>query len=245
MKLYKKRWLKITSSILLVLVLIFSAFYIYTLDYYRATPVAVQAMQQTKTLSVQQNGNMIVFAPKSSSGTGLIFYPGAKVEYTAYAPLMTALSKQGVTCVLMKMPFNLAVFDVNAADRAIQSLPTIKSWYLGGHSLGGAMASSYASNHAQKLAGLVLLGAYPSSDLSHTNIKLLTMYGANDKVLNRQKLSDTKTNAPKNAQYIEIAGGNHAYFGTYGDQKGDGTANITAEEQQKQAAAAIMSLISK
>ena len=245
MKFYKMRWVKITTSILLVMILIVSAFYIYTLDYYRATPIAVQAMQQTQTLSVQQKDNMIVFVPKLPSGTGLIFYPGAKVEYTAYAPLMTKLSKQGITCVLMKMPFNLAVFDVNAADRAIQSLPSIKTWYVGGHSLGGAMASAYASNHSQKLAGLVLLGAYPSSDLSHTDLKLLTIYGTNDKVLNRQKLKENKVNAPKDSKYIEIAGGNHAHFGTYGEQKGDGTAVITAEEQQKQAVTAIMNLINK
>jgi len=244
MRLYKKRWFKISASILLVLILAFGAFYIYTLDYYHATPAAVETMKQTQTVSVRQSDNMILFSPnQSSSDTGLVFYPGGKVEYTAYAPLMMELCKQGIPCVLLKMPFNLAVFDINGADRAIKALPNVKTWYIGGHSLGGAMASSYAAKNDKKLAGIILLGAYPSSDLSKTKLNLLCMYGTKDGVLNRQKFNESKVNSPQNTKYIEIAGGNHAYFGTYGEQKGDGTATITQKEQQKITVQAIANFI--
>ena len=84
----------------------------------------------------------------SSTKCGFIFYPGGKVEYTAYAPLM---------CVLLKMPLNLAVLDVNAADSVFDMFPEISSWYIGGHSLGGSMAASYALENTDKLEGLVLL----------------------------------------------------------------------------------------
>jgi len=133
---------------------------------------------------------------------------------------------------LIKMPFNLAVFNVNAANKAISEVSNITTWYISGHSLGGAMASSYAASNADKLSGIILLGAYPSSDLSKTNLRLLTMYGSDDEVLNKNKLSETKINAPSNSLYYEIEGGNHAGYGDYGVQKGDGTATISGNEQQ-------------
>ena len=46
---------------------------------------------------------------------GFIFYPGGKVGYTAYAPLILALAEQDILCVLLEMPFNLAVLDSLAA----------------------------------------------------------------------------------------------------------------------------------
>jgi len=58
------------------------------------------------------------------------------------------------------------------------------------------------------------------------------MYGSDDEVLNKNKLSETKINAPSNSLYYEIEGGNHAGYGDYGVQKGDGTATISGNEQQ-------------
>jgi dienelactone hydrolase len=141
------------------------------------------------------------------------------------------------------MPFNLAVFDVNGADRAMKEVPNIKNWYIGGHSLGGAMASSYAAKNNQKLNGVILLGAYPASDLSKTNLHLLCMYGTKDGVMNRQKFADSKLYSPQNTKTVEIDGGNHAYFGSYGEQKGDGTAAILPEAQQTFAAREIANFV--
>lgn len=89
------------------------------------------------------------------SETGLIFYPGAKVEETAYAPVMDGLAQQGIFCVTVKMPAHLAIFKPNAADEVRQEFGEVKHWYLAGHSLGGAMAGSYAAKHESELAGLI------------------------------------------------------------------------------------------
>lgn len=235
MKAKTKKRLKITAiSIVALLLVVAGAFYIYTLDYYRADEAAVQAVfgEEKGVVSLE---NMWVFYPdqQQTSDTALIFYPGGKVEATAYAPLLMELSRNGLTCVLLKMPFNLAVLDINAADRVFKQLPEVKHWYIGGHSLGGAMASSYAGKHNDKVQGMVLLGAYP---VGATEIPTLAIHGSEDMILDTAKLG-----AVPNQHVIE--GGNHAYFGNYGEQDGDGTAAITREEQQRQTVEEIISFI--
>ncbi len=151
----------------------------------------------------------------------------------AYLPLMEKLAKQGITTVLIKMPFNLAVFNINAADKVYQKFSNITSWYIGGHSLGGAMASSYISKNPDKLNGIVLMGAYP---LSNNDIPMINIYGSEDNIINKKNLELSKNK-------IEILGGNHGYFGNYGEQKGDGKASISREEQQDKTVSLIIQFI--
>ena len=129
---------------------------------------------------------------------GFIFYPGGKVEISAYEPLMQACAAQDILCVLVSMPFHLAVFDKNAADGIQEQYPQIDSWYIGGHSLGGAMAASYVSKHADSFDGLILLGAYSTADISETALRVLSVYGSEDGVLNRSKYEKNKSNLPEN-----------------------------------------------
>ena len=162
----------------------------------------------------------------------MIFYPGAKVEGAAYLPLLDQLRQTGVTCILVEMPFHLAIFDVNAAEDVMAQFPDIQHWYMAGHSMGGAMASQFASERPDEVDGLILLGAYLYGDYSPKDT--LTVYGS----LN-QSVEDYTENV------VEIEGGNHAQFGNYGPQKGDLPAEITAEEQQAQTVAAITDFIAR
>ncbi|GIP59819.1 alpha/beta hydrolase [Paenibacillus woosongensis] len=229
-----KKRLKIAVTIVFALLLLAAgAFYVYTLDYYRADEAALQAMAGEENSIVTKDKMWIFYPEQQASDTALIFYPGGKVEAAAYAPLLKQLSQQGITCVLMQMPFNLAVFDMNAADRVFGQLPEVKHWYIGGHSLGGAMASSYTGKNAGRLEGMILLGAY---SVGATELPTLAIYGSEDMILNTAKLEDTPN------QHV-IEGGNHAYFGNYGEQDGDGAASITREEQQRQAVENIMAFI--
>ncbi|HPX00098.1 MAG TPA: alpha/beta fold hydrolase, partial [Sedimentibacter sp.] len=150
--------------------------------------------------------------------------------------LMQKIAERGYTCVLMKMPFNLAVFDIDAADRAFKEIAEVDFWYVGGHSLGGAMSSEFAQKNPEKIKGIILLGAYTSGDLSNTDLKLLSIYGSEDKILNLEALEESKTKEPKDSRLQIIKGGNHAYFGNYKEQKGDGIAYITNDEQQNMTA---------
>lgn len=230
-----KRRLMITGiSLIAVLVGLAGAFYFYTLDYYRAEAVAVKLLENEQ--NVQQIDNLWIFHGEGTGDdqtTGLIFYPGGKVEPIAYAPLLEQLAQYGITSVLIDMPFNLAMFNIDAADQVYDKFPEIQRWFLAGHSLGGAMAGVYANEHPERLHGLILLGAYVTDE---PVIPTLAIYGSEDEVLDQDKVLMVPNR-------YEIPGGNHANFGYYGVQKGDGVATLSREEQQRLTVEQMMAFI--
>ena len=243
MKTKKKTFYKIALVLIIILLIFTFAFYIYTLDYSKALPLATEKLNSSTIIESNKN-NLITFKPQENiKNIGIIFYPGGKVDYKAYIPMLEKIMDEGYTTFLVKMPFNLAVFDQNAAREIIKDNDKIDSWYIGGHSLGGAMASVYASKNEMKINGLILLASYPAADLSKINIPMLSIYGSNDEVIDISELEDKKDIAPKDSTYFIVEGGNHAYFGNYGEQKGDGDAEITVEEQQNQTASKILEFL--
>ena len=225
-----KKRLAIVISIVSFLLVVFIAGAIYLSDYYHADTEAIESFTSEYTIEKKQTKDGIVYAPDEAT-KGLIFYPGGKVEYMAYIPLMEVLASEGIVCVLVEMPFNLAVLDMNAADGIQEQYPQVEQWYIGGHSLGGAMAASYISTHLDEFNGLILLAAYSTNDLSKTNINVISIYGSNDLILNEKKYSSNKKNFPINFKEEVIEGGCHSFFGMYGYQEGDGIPSITNQEQ--------------
>lgn len=242
---HKKYVVAVTVTATLIIAILMTSFAIYVGDYYHADVAAIEAFTSSSTVDYTIiNDNAIVFEPKDAT-MGLIFYPGGKVEHTAYIPLMQSCAEQDILCIIVKMPFNLAVFDINAADEIQEQYPQIEEWYIGGHSLGGSMAASYLSNHKEEYKGLILLGSYSTENFSDTSLNILSIYGSEDRILNREKYESNKTNLPKDFTEIIISGGCHAYFGMYGKQKGDGNPKITYNEQIAMAAHAITNFILK
>lgn len=205
---------------------------------YMANSAALTALKSDETVTVTQDesGDSIVFTPDGEPKAGFVFYPGGKVENLAYAPLMHELAERDVLCVLTKMPFDLAVFGVNTADGIPEQYPEVEHWYIGGHSLGGSMAASYVAGHATDYDGLALLAAYSTEDLTNTDLKIVSLYGTEDKVLNMEKYAENRDNLPENTVEKVMEGANHAGFGSYGEQEGDSTAKISAEAQTEAAA---------
>ena len=238
----KRKIFIITMSVVVAIAIIVGACAIYLGDYYRADNEAIGAFLPQGTTWKEEPDGTIVLEPEGAT-KGFIFYPGGKVEYTAYVPLMQACAAEGILCVLVEMPFNLAVFDMNAADGIQKEYPEIENWYIGGHSLGGSMAASYLEKNAADYEGLILLGSYSTADLSATDLAVLSVFGSEDKVMNHEKYADNKTNLPDDFTEIVIDGGCHAYFGMYGAQEGDGTPTITNEEQIYKTADEIAKLI--
>jgi len=196
---------------------------------------------------IEKSDSMFIISPKKSEiETGLIFYPGAKVDCEAYLPVLSKCAENGIQCFLVKMPFDMAFNKINAADRIIGNpqYSYIQDWYIMGHSLGGAMAAIYAEKNHEKLKGTVFLAAYSVKDISSCGLKVLSIYGSKDGVLKRNNYEKNKNNLPEDFLEVIIEGGNHAGFGCYGDQKGDNPADISQEEQQQQTVAAIVSFIS-
>lgn len=223
--------IKITLAIVISFIMVLvAAVGIYASDYYRADSIAVSAIKSNSDVTVTQDDNICVFSPDKAE-YGLIFYPGGKVEYTAYAPLLSQLAQKGILCVLVEMPLNLAVFDINAAEDIFTQFPVVTKWYISGHSLGGSMAASFAQNNTDKLDGIVLLASYSTADLSESGLNVISVYGSNDGVLDMEKYKQYKPNLPSSAVEEVIDGGCHAYFGNYGFQDGDGNPTVSREEQ--------------
>ena len=231
----KKSRLKIIFLIVAIfLVLSVSCFFVWTCFYYKSDSVALEIYENLENLKkLEIIDNAIVMNPDLANNIGIIFYPGAKVETIAYIPLFEELRQRGFTCVLLDMPFHLAFFAPDSANTVYEMLPSIDNWYVTGHSLGGAMASSYASKNPEKIEGLVVMGAYVYGDYPQKNA--LTIYGTFNS--NLEKSIDYTDNI------VILDGGNHAQFGNYGRQKGDPDATITPKEQQRQTIDAMLDFI--
>ncbi|MDY4047489.1 alpha/beta fold hydrolase [Negativibacillus massiliensis] len=228
-----KKLIRILAAVLLLLTILAGAFFWYVSDYYRAEDVALEVLAQNDGIVTQDN--LTILSPSYQSDTAIIFYPGAKVEAEAYLPLLDQIRQTGITCILVDMPFHMAIFDSDAAEDVMTQFPEIEHWYLAGHSMGGAMASKFAAEHPDEVDGLILMGAYIYGD--YPDEDTLTIYGS----LN-QSVED---HIDYTENIVEIEGGNHAQFGNYGLQKGDPMAEISAEEQQKQTVEAIEAFLAE
>lgn len=248
----KKKRLKIIlgiiAAVLLALVIGITA---YLMGGYKADDDAKFAMLSDEWLAVDDQEGRLVFTPTQATldettkelTTGFIFYPGANVDHHAYAPLMSELSRQGILCVIVDMPLDHAFLDKNAADHILEDYPDIRHWYIGGHSLGGSMAAEYVADRTDRFEGLVLLASYSTKDLSKTDLKVFTTYGDRDKILNMDSYKKNLKNLPAGYEESVIPAGNHANFGSYGEQKGDGPAGISTYVQCKVTAEKILSLM--
>lgn len=217
---------------------------LYLNDYYAAAPSALETLASpapgvTVTLG---NRRTLIFSPDAPIA-GIIFYPGGKVQYEAYAPLMEALAQRGILCVLLHMPANLAVLNINAGDGVPEQYPEVNEWYLAGHSLGGSMAAVHLSTNMDRYKGLILLASYSTKNLADSKLKVLSLYGSEDGVLGMEAYNRNLANLPADIAEQIILGGSHALFGDYGAQEGDGTPTISGEEQIRIAADAIAEFV--
>jgi hypothetical protein len=197
------------------------------------------AMESDANVTVRDEGEFIAFAPAAQAPvTGFILYPGGHVDHRSYAPVAREIAERGYLVAVVRMPLSLAVFGIDRADGVIAAHPAVRHWVVGGHSLGGSMAASYARSHTESVRGLALWAAYPAAgdDLSATGLKGLSTWGSNDLVVNRENLDASLGLLPPGTVVQVIEGGNHAQFGNYGPQPGDGEAAISAAEQQARAA---------
>lgn len=205
---------------------------------------ALAALETGEDVSVS-TGDSIVFMPTElEPKTGLIFYPGGRVDYRSYAPVLREIADQGYLIVLVPAPLNLMVFNPDAAETIIPQFPEVEQWAVGGHSLGGAMAANYLYTHPDAAQGLVLWASYPASnnDLSDSGLRVLSIYGTLD-MGGMQPFQDSHALLPADTSWIVIEGGNHAQFGDYGLQPGDNVAAISAAGQQAQVVTATVEFL--
>jgi len=221
----KVKYVLIGIVLVLFTAICFMIYYVH--DYYRASNSVNKYLKDSDTVKVIKEDD-IYFFDGYGEDDAIIFYQGGKVENISYAPLLNKLSQNGIDCFLVNMPFNLAFLDINAANK-VKNKYEYKNWYIMGHSLGGVAASMYAKDN--NVTGLILLASYPSNKIDD-NIKILSIYGSNDGVLNKKAYNDNKKNFSINTREYIIDGANHANFGNYGKQAKDNESFIDREEQQ-------------
>lgn len=232
---------KIALTFLFFTLVIFVAgFFVYFGTYYHATKEVEAYLESGKYVTVTKDKDGYFFDGPGTE-VAYIFYPGAKVDEAAYAPVMYGIAEQGVDCFLVKMPLHMAFTGKEKATNIMKHYAYNK-WYIGGHSLGGAMAALYATEHEESLDGVVLMAAFSTKPISN-RLKLVSIVGTKDKVLSWKNYKANKKNWPLNATEVRIEGGNHEQFGSYGHQKGDGKATISPEEQFEQTVEAAVKLM--
>lgn len=194
----------------------------------QAEDASWEAVTADPALSVHEDDTAIVLRPAQDgpTGTGLVFYPGAKVEAAAYAARLSDLVTEGrMTVVIVKPWLNLALFDRRGLDTFTELVPEVDAWIVGGHSLGGVRACQVAGD----ADALLLLGSYCASDVA-ADVPALSLSGSEDGLSTPQRIAEAADHLPEQAQSVEIDGANHAGFGDYGPQDGDGRATISDEE---------------
>ena len=229
-----KLWIKrISFGLLALLIVATAAFVIWAENPLKAMPEALAALESDAQVSVTTDGWMVFTPTEMVAPTGVIIYPGGRVDPRAYAPLAKEIARAGYLVILPPMPLNLAFTGINVADEIMADNPAIENWYVGGHSLGGSMAAEYVAANPAKVDGLFLWASYSaeSTDLSAIpNLRVLSIYGTEDGGAAEIRLS--RERSPEDTVWVEMQGGNHAQFGWYGIQPGDGVATITREEEQ-------------
>lgn len=143
-----------------------------------------------------------IYLPSTSHANkyGIILFPGALINHTAYASLAAKLSDKGILVVVMSYGPSLLTMNVSECEKRAQlamddvayeleylgldeDVP-VQEWVLAGHSLGATLALNAATNmdsvHKVILCGVGRDAMGVSSDLRSSNKQVLVVNGSND-----------------------------------------------------------------
>lgn len=239
-----KKWLWLIPGIILALLL---GFVIWALTPAGPMEEAKAAMNSDASVTVVEE-DWITFTPTNGTPTtGLIIYPGGRVDPRSYAPAARQIAEQGYLVVIAPMPLNLAVFNADRAADIVAAYPDIQNWAIAGHSLGGAMGANYIDSGSTAIEGLALWAAYPAEgdSLVDNPVTVTSISGTLDGLSDPAKIEASRSLLPTETLFVPIEGGNHAQFGYYGPQGGDNPATISREQQQAQVVAATLALLER
>ena len=233
----QKIWRNLSIFLMLLILTSVVGFVIWARYPAQPDTAALDALLTRQTNQVVTDRDWLVFEENNQEpAVGLILYPGGRVDYRAYAAHAQAIARAGFTVILVRMPLNFAFFGINRAADVMAAFPEVEIWAVGGHSLGGAMAAEFTLRNPQLVSGLVLWAAYPgqNASLSEVDVPVVSIYATNDNLATLEEINASKERLPEDTTFITIDGGNHAGFGWYGAQNGDGLAEISQEAQQTQ-----------
>ncbi len=234
------RWVALSIVAVVLIAVVGAAWW---LRPFPASTQAMDALRSGRGVQVTTTNDVITFMPVQKPTEGILFYPGARVDPDAYARYMRTFAEHGYAAFIVKMPLNIALLGENLAANVIAANPSIKTWVIGGHSLGGVAACRFAARNAV-IKGLLLYASYPDGNLSkQTGLRVVSVAGTNDGLATPAKVTTAKKLLPPTTVYVMIQGGVHAFFGDYGPQDGDGQPTISREAAHVAIANASLTLL--
>jgi len=214
-----KKFLKIVLAIVVIVPLLMLGWLTYSTQKNLAIPGedALAALESNEAVDIEI-GDWIVMRPTSATPlAGLIVYPGANCDIRGYAPVLREIAAQGFLVVAVSMPFDFSIFNPNAADDVRTAFPEIETWVIAGHSMGGAMAGTYAYNHQDDLAGLIFWDSYPPdyNSFAESDLPIMHIHRAGPDGSVPQMFLDKKFLFPADSKWVGVPGGMHMYFGSF------------------------------
>lgn len=242
-----RRWVRIALVALVTVLLVGMVGFLWWAQPQPLLPEATAALASTPDATFTQgaDGRLTYVPTASAPTTGLVLYPGGKVPPAGYAPQARALAEKGYLVAIVPVPFNLAVFDINAAKAVIDDHPEIDTWAVGGHSLGGSMAAQFIDSHPGLVDGLVLWASYSAADLSDDGIGVASIYGTRDAGVAGYTSPEHLALLGPDVVLTPIEGGNHEQMGWYTGQPNDPPATISRDAQQRQVIDATLDLLAR
>ncbi len=216
-------------------------------------PLRPVDQQVSGGVTAEDLGDYLLLTGESAdAASGIIFYPGGLVEPEAYVSMLAPLAARGIPVAILRVAFDLAVFDMQKAAVVLESdnAALAERWFLAGHSLGGAMSARFLARRADRyprVAGLILMAGYPanSDNLAGSGYPVLSIWASEDGLATADERAETASLLPEGTTYAIIEGGNHAGFGEYGPQSNDGEAAIPREEQHEITRTLILEFLSQ
>ena len=231
-------------------------FIVWSLVAYRANAEARAALTSSSTVTVTELDGYWRLQPRQPSEVGLLFFPGALVDPVAYVPVLHAVAERGYTALLIQVPRRGAFGGAESPELVARYTRALREtgqgvgpvhWVVGGHSRGGVISCNVVRSSPPEIGGLVLIGtSHPREfSLAHLEIPVTQVYGTRDTVADVDKVIAARRNLPSSLTIVEIDGGNHSQFGSYGFQPGDWPATISRAEQQRRTVDAIVGALSR
>jgi predicted alpha/beta-hydrolase family hydrolase len=210
---------------------------------FQAHGVDSDVTESDDRVRVTDHAHHIEFAPVGGAAQArLVFFPGGMVQPEAYAPVARAVAERGYEVVLVRLPFlgrhapgeSHKREALRRAEEVLRDAGDGVRRVVAGHSFGGVLASRLVAENPALIDGLVLIATtHPRDvDLSATRVHITKVLGTRDGVASIEKARANARLLPDDVRWVEIEGANHAQFGHYGPQLGDGRATLSRAEQQ-------------
>lgn len=209
-----------------------------------ASGAALSQAHEAAGVQITDQTTSITITPDEPTTSGLVFQPGARVDPRAYLRLLSQVAADGHLVVIVKQPLDIGLLATAAPEQSMTQHPQVTSWFVGGHSLGGVAAASFAQQHPEDVDGLLLWASYPLDSMRQTQLAVTSISGSRDGFTTPADIEKSRGELPPDTTFVTVDGAVHSYFGDYGDQPGDGVPTVSRESAQRTIVATSVDLLS-